>query len=318
MRNGDDNNRTAPLRQWIEAAKRCIRPVKSKQTLQTTEIEWARLIFDQSVKVEVNLDGIAGVFRLPRRPFRSKATLSDHLFWHLAEGRCEGTVAGHHCRLEAGALLWVSPGESFDFAFDGSQRNTVHRFRLRVESGGRSVRLDEQFIQVPRSPALRSWFEQLIQESFIDDAHSGARTRGLVACLTGEIFRSRASTPAVTGDRQFDAAQRQRISSWLVERLGAAPEPAALARHLALSHDYFTRRFRATYGRPPRRWFVEERMRLAAHQLAETNLSVAQIATIFGFADAYFFSRQFKQVMGTGPRAYRSRSGLAADSVPRG
>lgn len=295
--------------QWSRTAKRWTEPVKTKTTLQVGEADWSRQIFDPAVTVQVDLDGIAGVFRLPRRPFRSQARLGEHLFWHLAEGSCRGEVSGRPCTLEAGGLLWVSPGERVDFTFDGDRRNTVHRFRLRVVRGGRPVRLRAPFLQVPHSPATRGWFEQLVQESFLGDAHTDSRTRGLVACLTGEMFRAAAAGPAAAGDRGFDAAQRRRISEWLGEHLAETPDPAALARHLGLSHDYFTRRFRASYGRPPRRWFVEERMRLAAHQLAESDLPVAQVGAAFGFTDAYFFSRQFKQVLGESPREWRRRQG---------
>jgi AraC-like DNA-binding protein len=279
--------------------------VKLKSNPVVSESEWSRQIFDPAVNVRVNLDGIAGIFHLPRRPFRSQARLGEHLFWHLAEGGCQGEVSGKTCVLEAGALLWVAPGERIDFTFDGERRNTVHRFRLRVERAGRAVRLRAPFLQVPHSPATRGWFEQLVQESFMDDAHTDSRTRGLVACLTGEIFRAAATTPVQAGGRGLDAGQRRKISAWLGEHLSQAPDPAALARHLGLSHDYFTRRFRASYGRPPRRWFVEERMRLAAHQLEESDLPVVQVAAAFGFADAYFFSRQFRQVMGRSPRKWR-------------
>lgn len=279
--------------------------MKRKQVLRVDEAGWARHIFDPASVVQVDLDGIAGVFRLPRRAFRSKARLDEHLFWHLAEGSGHGVVAGRPCQLEPGALLWVSPGEDFDFTFDAARRNTVHRFRLQVENAGRTIRLDEPFLQVPRNLTMRSWFEQLIHESFIRDVRTDTRTRGLVACLTAEVFRSRSSPPPARGNRLFDAVQRERIAAWLGGHLAASPDPAELARHLGLSHDYFTRRFRATYGRPPRTWFVEERMRLAAQQLVESDQTVAQVAAQFGFADAYFFSRQFRQVLGESPREHR-------------
>lgn len=297
---------------WSGPAKRWTEPVKSKPALIVSGPDWARQIFDPAVIVQVDLDGIAGVFRLPRRPFRSRARLDEHLFWHLAEGGCRGEVSGRPCALEAGALLWVSAGERLDFTFDGDRRNTVHRFRLRVERGGRVVRLPAPFLQVPHSPATRGWFEQLVQESFLGDVHTDSRTRGLVACLTGEMFRAAAAGLVVMGDRGFDATQRRRISAWLGEHLAEAPDPAALARHLGLSHDYFTRRFRASYGRPPRRWFVEERMRLAAQQLAESDLPVGQVAAAFGFADMYFFSRQFRQVLGQSPRGWRRQAQSSA------
>ncbi len=283
--------------------------ISSRVIYCATPAEWHQAVFDPAVGVQVNLEGISGVFRLPRRPFRSRARLREHLFWYLTEGACRGEVDGRPCTLAAGTLLWVAPGVPFRFDFSAEQRNTVHRFRLRVERAGRPVRLRRPFVAVPRSGAARSWFDQLIQESFTRDALTDVRTRGLVACLTTEIFRATQARPSAgTEETQLGPEQKRRVSDWLAAHIAGELTPRELAKHLGLSHDYFTRQFRATYGVPPRRWFVEERMRLAAHQLAESDLPIAHVAAAFGCADAYFFSRQFRQVLGASPRDYRRQA----------
>jgi AraC-like DNA-binding protein len=63
--------------------------------------------------------------------------------------------------------------------------------------------------------------------------------------------------------------------------------------------------FRRSFGVSPRRWLMQERIRLAARRLCDSTMSVSAIAQDFGYADVYPFSRQFKDVMGQSPLAYR-------------
>ena len=90
----------------------------------------------------------------------------------------------------------------------------------------------------------------------------------------------------------------------------ARPTPRDLAVELHLSADYFSRAFRRTFSVSPRRWLLNERIRLAAMLLAKPGLSVSEVAYQFGYRDVYLFSRQFKQVFGLSPRFFQRHSGL--------
>lgn len=85
--------------------------------------------------------------------------------------------------------------------------------------------------------------------------------------------------------------------------------PRALAAACGLSHDWFTRAFRAAAGRPPRRWLVEARVRLAAARLAEGREAAWTVARRLGWRDAKLFGRQFRSVMGEAPGRWRRRTG---------
>ncbi len=52
---------------------------------------------------------------------------------------------------------------------------------------------------------------------------------------------------------------------------------------------------------------MRERIRSAAARLADSTLNVSEVATEHGYRDLTLFSRQFRQIMGTSPRAYRRR-----------
>lgn len=92
------------------------------------------------------------------------------------------------------------------------------------------------------------------------------------------------------------------------EQEGGWCRPADLARAAGLSPAYFSRLFRAATGRDPQTFLIERRMQAAQRLLAETALPVAAVAARLGYADPYFFTRQFTARVGCAPRRFRRRA----------
>lgn len=69
--------------------------------------------------------------------------------------------------------------------------------------------------------------------------------------------------------------------------------------------DYLRRAFRDKIGHTPRRFRELKRMEYAMGLLA-TGHSVKQAAARIGYTDPLYFSRQFKNLIGTSPSVYRS------------
>ena len=90
-------------------------------------------------------------------------------------------------------------------------------------------------------------------------------------------------------------------------REGAASEPdyAALAERLGTSPSTLRRRFVDVTGTSPHRYLLQCRAALARELLGGTDLPVKAIAKRLGYRDVYFFSRQFRQLVGVPPAAYR-------------
>ena len=86
------------------------------------------------------------------------------------------------------------------------------------------------------------------------------------------------------------------------------PDTSEMARQLQLSRDYMNRLCRATFGISAERWIITQRIRSAAQRFSESTLNVSQISEEYGYASLYFFSRQFRQVMGCSPSEWKRRS----------
>jgi AraC-like DNA-binding protein len=96
--------------------------------------------------------------------------------------------------------------------------------------------------------------------------------------------------------RVLFAVQKQPARRWNV------PELAKLA---GASRAAFTRLFRAATGSSPKRWLTARRLELAAQRLAETDETLAQIATHVGYVSEFALSRAFKRHYGVAPTSYR-------------
>jgi LacI family transcriptional regulator len=78
-----------------------------------------------------------------------------------------------------------------------------------------------------------------------------------------------------------------------------------------LSRRMLEHRFLKLVRRTPHAEIIRIRMERAGRLLRETDLSLAEIASRAGFADANYLSVAFKKQMGVSPRAYRAEMGGA-------
>lgn len=79
----------------------------------------------------------------------------------------------------------------------------------------------------------------------------------------------------------------------------------SFARELGASRSHFDREFTRQVGQPPRQFLINCKIIEARRYLESSHLRVGEIAESLGYKDIYFFSRQFKQLVGVSPVNYR-------------
>lgn len=101
----------------------------------------------------------------------------------------------------------------------------------------------------------------------------------------------------------------QRITQsmrWLREHLAEPLTLPRLATKAGLSVPHYCALFKKQTGQSPMRYLTEARMSVACRLLDSTEMPVSEIAQATGFGDPFHFSRTFRSVVGTSPRAYRA------------
>ena len=108
-----------------------------------------------------------------------------------------------------------------------------------------------------------------------------------------------------SGEDASDAAVRVRhaLEAYPPRPLGAAE----LASRFGMTEGHLRRLFRAAYGRTPRQYLAELRVRRAEELLRTSGHGVKQVALQVGFTNLAVFRRVFKRVIGHTPQALSAR-----------
>ena len=102
------------------------------------------------------------------------------------------------------------------------------------------------------------------------------------------------------------APLQQRLATQMLrERLIEGVSINELAEACGLSAGALARGFKKSTGVSPHQWLLSRRVDLALDLMADTDVSLAEIAFNAGFSDQSHFSRVFTQKMGLAPGAWR-------------
>lgn len=82
-----------------------------------------------------------------------------------------------------------------------------------------------------------------------------------------------------------------------------------IANYLCYSEKYISSTFAEVTGIRLKNYIDEQQMEAAKELLANSNLSIREIAFLLGYTDSHNFSRIFKRVTGMAPFIYRNSSG---------
>lgn len=154
----------------------------------------------------------------------------------------------------------------------------------------------------PRGPDWETFFDEMIGLAARPGELARLRTVNMIESLLLQLADSRSSPEAAPQWLQQTWAHLdfEEDAQW-----PAAPDYAALARRAGWSEASLRRHFRAHTGTSPHAVFLSNRAAAARRLLGETDVPIKEIATRLGFANVHFFARQFREMTGTTPAAFR-------------
>ena len=116
--------------------------------------------------------------------------------------------------------------------------------------------------------------------------------------------------PLLSHKERLAPWQARRARDILMANIGADVTVSALASECGLSAAHFARAFRHTFGEPPHRWLLKQRIDQVKGLLVNSRKPLSEIALHCGFADQPALNRAFRRVVGESPGAWRkSRRG---------
>lgn len=106
--------------------------------------------------------------------------------------------------------------------------------------------------------------------------------------------------------------QLSRIKDFIQACLDQDLSLDALAQQVGFSPYHFTRLFRKATGESPHQFVLRQRVEHAQRLLVETDMPLADVAHVSGFANQSHLTRIFKQHYGMTPRVYRQDYTISA------
>jgi transcriptional regulator GlxA family with amidase domain len=97
----------------------------------------------------------------------------------------------------------------------------------------------------------------------------------------------------------------RRVQEYMKAHLGESVDLSMLAGVAGLSVHHFARQFKQSIGVTPHHYLTQKRVERAQEMLAQTDLSLSEIAYASGFSDQSHLARHFRQMLGTTPREFR-------------
>ena len=239
--------------------------------------------------------------------------LADLDLWLVFDGSGWARIDGRAISLRPGVALLLRPGMEIRAGHDPGEGLVVDalHFELRSadEDAAPTAVLPPPVLAIP-DLTLAAAVTRRIRERQLASAAPPSGVDGVVAGWTAALLRdleaeTRRRDGGASGTRLLHETLVVRAEARLRERPSEQPSVEALAAEAAMSPDHFTRVFKSITGRSPQAAAIEARIDRARHLLAVTPMSVSEIAAALGYRDVYFFSRQFKRVVGMTPTAFR-------------
>jgi AraC-like DNA-binding protein len=242
----------------------------------------------------------------------------DHYLIHYVEsGGGVFTVDGQKYVLRAGDSFMIYPQVLVSYAADETD---PWAYRWLAFKGSDAAALVEAAGIRPESPTVHTgtnagvgrWFERVMRA--FRDRHAGAnlRANGSLQLLMAEYADAARSDETVgtaagaAGTGPGEAMVRQAIH-YMTAQYAEAITIELMAESLGYNRAYLSRTFRQHTGVNPVAFLVRLRLDRARRLLRERlELTIEQVASSVGFADALYFSKQFRRAYGQSPSEYRA------------
>lgn len=174
---------------------------------------------------------------------------------------------------------------------------------IQENSNGRFCILD-QFGSVEISSCLRNILREMeLKYTGYEDVCQAYMEILIIRLMRSTGLSVPAGSQAVTGNRQC-AAVRRYIDLHFKEPLSLDQ----LAAEAHMNKYYLSHAFKREYGVSPINYMITRRLEESKYLLAETDLSLSQIAQLLGFSSLSYFSQVFRRTQSVSPMEYRQNT----------
>jgi AraC-like DNA-binding protein len=148
-------------------------------------------------------------------------------------------------------------------------------------------------------------------EQMLDDisAESKRKADYLARALVAHVLQAPHLGLRIEGIKKpfvkLTAQKLMLLNEYLEKKLDSKISIASMSALVGFSRTQFLRRFKSTMGTSPHQWVMTTRIQKAKELLANSDLSLAEIAKSCGFASQTHLATVFRRFVNLSPTAYR-------------
>ena len=216
----------------------------------------------------------------------------SHGFIIKLAGKTEYRLGGNTWLLEAGQVLFVAKGSSYEI----QEVSPGYSYVVNFECTGQWDQALQK-LQLPKNFELRSPADKLYH-----------------CWQNGEVYNALSALYKILEATQVPLHSQHKGTSRLLEPVldyirdnltNPDLELQALSKLADVSDAYLRRLFKKHCGLSPAGYVLHRRMELAKKLLTEQACTVADVAIAVGYRDPLYFSRLFRRQVGLSPTQYR-------------
>lgn len=242
----------------------------------------------------------------PGWSWRCPVPFEDFDLWYVASGKGWMRLGPQMFELSPGLLINLRPGDMPIAEQDPEQPLTVLYVHFNCSLSSDSCFLPVRSTLFEERSELEAMMMRLIRADEMNRRDPFARIE-FQACMKLAMilaFRNRndASRQITLTPVQLrtvrDACSRMQAANGNIDI-------SALAGSVGYSVGYISRLVKRYTGMGVKEYRSAVRIRTAMRWLAESDMTVSEVAAALGYADSYTFSKQFKRLAGVSPQRYR-------------
>lgn len=309
------------------AAPAAIRTLTPPSFLRQFSADPAALSVLQTAAAEqffvVAVEEMYPLFTQPIPPVRATA----HSCLLVTSGAARMRIGAQDCVAGPGEVLLVRAGQLYSFAPGDVNTGLLCHFHddflLAGPAPAPGASAATELLRHWAAPLLRpgpevaGYAEGLLHRLLTEYRAHGRQhaelLRAYLLALLQELAHAQTTNPPATPAPLLppDAAGRlaQSFQQLVATSLGHTHRVRDYAARLHVTPDHLARCVRRVTGKSPARWIEEAVVREARALLAQSSLTVAEVALEVGVTDASYFSRLFRKHTGLTPLAYRQQPG---------
>ena len=232
----------------------------------------------------------------------------DNLIIYCVSGRGSIAAGEFSGRVNPGQAILLPQGLPHEYRAHRRQPWTVFWVHFQGAASAQFLqhlgyREGRCLVDAGLSPVLSAGFQSLMEVR-----HTGYSSRAFINAANQlrhllTQFALDIGLQAGRSGRGFDIEQ---IQAFMREHLDQPLSLDMLADRANLSKYHFASRYKKLTGYSPIKHFMNMKMEHACRLLDSSDLSVQAVASAVGYDDPLYFSRLFRQTIGSSPREYRA------------